>query len=516
MAEPIPETIPHGATHTMMTSLAGSMRNRGLDEGVILDALDAVNRKRAATPIPADELARIAHDIGNKPAGTFLVINVPTTNGHAPAPRLEFGGRAGDAQPGDGPAPVYWQLFWTEVRTGGDWLCEPLLPRGRQIAVYSPAKTGKSLLALDIAVRLATGQAALDQPAGPPINVIYLDCEMTADDLRERLEDMGYGPETDLSHLHYYLLPNLPPLDSKAGGDAVVALAEIHNADLVIVDTMSRVIAGKENDSDSIRAFYMTTALPLKAAGRTILRLDHAGKDLDRGQRGTSAKVDDVDLVWELTIRDEDQLRLRATHRRQGWVPEQVDLVRMLDPLRHIRAENSWPAGTQELAETLDRLNIPLDFGNRKVRPLLREAGHPSRNEAISAAIRYRKTQSLKLGKPPGNPWFDDSGKPSGNPTDFVPGNPLGKPGETRPQALGNGSPHVVGKPVPAQPIKVGMEVEPMLAGLSGSELPPRVYGSAWADIPRRGTGPPFVGAEAVQRFVDDSVQLAPSVEGEL
>ena len=40
--------------------------------------------------------------------------------------------------------------------------------------------------------------------------------------------------------------------------------------------------------------------MALKEAGIALLRIDHAGKDLTRGQRGTSAKRDDVEVVWFL------------------------------------------------------------------------------------------------------------------------------------------------------------------------------------------------------------------------
>ena len=36
-----------------------------------------------------------------------------------------------------------------------------------------------------------------------PITILYLDYEMTDDDLRERLEIFGYGPNDDYSRLHY-------------------------------------------------------------------------------------------------------------------------------------------------------------------------------------------------------------------------------------------------------------------------------------------------------------------------
>ena len=122
---------------------------------------------------------------------------------------------------------------------------------------------------------------------------------------------MGYGPDDDLAHLHYALLPPLAPLDGRAGGDDVVARAAACEAELVVIDTFGRAVSGDENEADTVRAWYRLTGQRLKADGRAFLRIDHAGKDLERGQRGTSAKNDDVDIVWRLNRLDAGGFRLR-------------------------------------------------------------------------------------------------------------------------------------------------------------------------------------------------------------
>ncbi|MCZ7575674.1 MAG: AAA family ATPase [Dehalococcoidia bacterium] len=345
----------------------------------------------------------------------------------------------------DGPEPVNWADFWARDHLVEDWLLEPLIPMARSVSIYSPAKSGKSLLSLDLAARLATGRRVMDRPAGEPLNVVYLDMEMTEGDLQERLADMGYGPDDDLSHLHYYLLPSLPPLDTPEGGDALVAIARRHNADMVVIDTTSRVLSGDENASDSIRAFYMHTGLPLKADGRTVLRLDHAGKDLGRGQRGTSAKNDDVDLVWELTAQDDDGVKLRATHRRQSWIPEVVDLVRLEDPLRHERAAHTWPSGTVEVARTLDELGAPM-AGNRAAQKLLREAGYKYRNGVVAAALRYRNS----TGNTSGNTSSNGNGEHLGEQSAIRFGEHLGERGEHPFTGSGEHVPSLRGERFPA------------------------------------------------------------------
>jgi hypothetical protein len=263
-------------------------------------------------------------------------------------------------------ALIDWTAFWARDRQDLDWLVEPFIARGRAHALAAPAKTGKSLLTLEAVAALATGRSVLAQPAGDPVDVVYVDFEMTEDDLHERLTDLGYGTDDDLSHLHYHLLPSLPPLDTDAGGWVLEQMAGDHHAGLLVIDTIGRAVDGPENDAETFLAFRRYAGTRLKRLGVAAVRLDHYGKDGDRGQRGSSAKNDDVDVVWQLTPGDSGSVRLRATHKRMAWVPEVVPLQRGGDPLRHRLVEDTWPTGAAEAVEMLDKLNVPLDIGRPK------------------------------------------------------------------------------------------------------------------------------------------------------
>jgi hypothetical protein len=52
-----------------------------------------------------------------------------------------------------GPIPIDWAEFWKRDRADTEWICYPILPRGRQAAIWAVHKTGKSLLSLDIAAQ---------------------------------------------------------------------------------------------------------------------------------------------------------------------------------------------------------------------------------------------------------------------------------------------------------------------------------------------------------------------------
>jgi hypothetical protein len=323
-----------------------------------------------------------------------------------------------------------WHQFWNVDHNTADWLIEPLIASGRGHAIFAPGGTGKSLLALWLAANAATGGPALTIYPRPPVDVLYLDYEMTNADLAERLENMGYSPETgaDLTHLHYALLPSLPPLDRPEGGKAVIRLAELVDAQLVVFDTHARAVAGKENDADTIRDFYRCTGLHLKAEGRAFARVDHAGKDLEKGQRGSSAKSDDVDIVWQMTKGDAGAFTLKNRKTRMGWVPKEVTVTLHDDPTRYTLAAGAgYPAGTADLAATMDELAIPVDASQRAAGALLRDAGKTARSVTLRAAIRYRREEAMRLLVPCGQ-LVDDTGIIMTNPRPFSDGRGISDP----------------------------------------------------------------------------------------
>lgn len=306
--------------------------------------------------------------------------------------------------PSDGDHPltpylVNWAEFWAADLDDTEWLLEPLFADGRAHALYAGAKTGKSYLVLAACAALATGRPFLGQRGGTPQDVLYVDYEMTPQDVRERLEEFGYGPSDDLSHLHYALLPSLPPLDTPEGGVALLEAAKAVKARFVVIDTMARAVGGEENDGDTFRAFYMWTGKALKQAGIGWARLDHAGKDATKGQRGSSAKNDDVDIVIRLERVDDGQ-RVVATHRRMSWYPERTEIaVTSSDGLTSFSSPvgELWPAGTKDVAADLDRIGVPLDMGRPTAREMMREHGLEASTAVLAKALKWRRMEAARL-----------------------------------------------------------------------------------------------------------------------
>ena len=271
--------------------------------------------------------------------------------------------------------PLSSEAFWTAQEEDQEFLIAPFIGRGRAHALFAAAKVGKSYIILQaFAAAAIPGHTSWAETPTEPVKVLYLDYEMTEDDLRDRLETFGYGPQDDFSRFHYIKASMLgADLDTYEGGKALLEQALKWDVDLVVMDTMSRAVSGDENDADTVRKFYQHTGRVLKAHGIAWVRVDHAGKDGAKGQRGSSSKNDDVDVVWKLERTDNGAV-LHLTHSRVFWMPQSIALENVEagnGAITHKRsATGGWPSGTAEAARQWLDLGIPADASRRTAKDM--------------------------------------------------------------------------------------------------------------------------------------------------
>lgn len=288
-----------------------------------------------------------------------------------------------------------WHALWADD-SAEEWIHEPLLPARRLVTIYSPPKVGKSLLVLELAVCIARGDAFLGYEPDRGRRVLYVDFENDPrGDVRTRLQAMGYGPD-DLANLDYLSFPTMAALDSERGGIELLAAVAAYASEVVVIDTVSRAVAGEENANDTWLALYRHTGLKLKQAGVAMLRLDHTGKDEDRGTRGGSAKSGDVDAIWRLTRVTDDRFRLDLTDSRMAVDTKSLVITRHTTPRLHHSVEG-WAAITdrdakvRNLIELADTNDLPADANRDSIRSLAQSRGIKARNDVLSEVVKRRK-----------------------------------------------------------------------------------------------------------------------------
>ena len=240
--------------------------------------------------------------------------------------------------------PLDWEELWLSPDSGESMIAWPLLPEGRHVTLFGEPKVGKSLLALDLAVKIAAGEEFLGH-ATKQRRVLFIDNEQhPIRDVRKRLIAMGYGPDR-LRDLVYLCLTELPKLDTELGAHALLANLRTHDCTVVVIDPLSMTVEGEENSNDTWTRFQEMTGTMLKQHDITVLRVDHPGKGNSSGPRGGSSKAATVDAQWSLRKdRDENLILGAVGNARMPITDRRVVIRRHDDPFLSRQVINS-PAG---------------------------------------------------------------------------------------------------------------------------------------------------------------------------
>jgi len=124
-------------------------------------------------------------------------------------------------------------------------LCAPVLKSGSTHSITAEGGGGKSLLALEMSLAVSRGTPCLLQGSTEPKRVLYLDFEMGRAKYIRRARKMGVDVlAQDVPNLVYRQGLRLPSLDDPKGAVGLLALVEDAQAELVVIDTLSKAVLG--------------------------------------------------------------------------------------------------------------------------------------------------------------------------------------------------------------------------------------------------------------------------------
>jgi putative DNA primase/helicase len=188
------------------------------------------------------------------------------------------------------------------------FIIEPWLREKQLAQIYSWRGVGKTLLGLSISYAVATGSDLLGWRTPTPRRVLYVDGEMAATEMQERLAAVVAGFSKEPPSANYFRMLSsdlteggLPDLATKEGQQALNAC--VGDAELLILDNISTLCrTGLENEAASWVPMQ-EWALAHRREGRSLLFFHHAGKTGQ--QRGTSKREDALDVVIALRRSDD-------------------------------------------------------------------------------------------------------------------------------------------------------------------------------------------------------------------
>ncbi len=182
-------------------------------------------------------------------------------------------------------------------------ILSPWLPKAGLCMIHASRGVGKTHVSLGIAYAVAKGGKFLGWEVPKARNVIYIDGEMPAAVLQERLAQIVVMMGDDnLTGQLKIITPDLqnfgmPDIATKEGQE-LINQHITDDIDLILIDNLSCLAPSvKENDATDW-APIQTWVLGLRARGKSVLLIHHDGKG--GTQRGTSKKEDVLDTVIAL------------------------------------------------------------------------------------------------------------------------------------------------------------------------------------------------------------------------
>ncbi|WP_068469960.1 AAA family ATPase [Candidatus Protochlamydia phocaeensis] len=171
------------------------------------------------------------------------------------------------------------------------------------IMIHAWRGIGKTLFALNVAYSMASGAEFLGWKTDKPRRVLYIDGEMPAIALQERLANIvkRNKDKTPPNDDYFQLIASdqqelgIPYLDT-AEGQALLQ-PYVEKADVIIIDNLSTLTCQPENEAQAWLPMQKWM-LAQRRAGKTIILIHHTGKG--GAQRGSSKREDILDVVINL------------------------------------------------------------------------------------------------------------------------------------------------------------------------------------------------------------------------
>ncbi len=214
-----------------------------------------------------------------------------------------------------------------------EWVFKRLLPKNIAAALIAAGGTGKSFMAIHMAVASASGGMFLDEfISEKPIKVVYISGEDDQNEFNRRLRSAVKNFSNSYKDL---VKQNLSFIDFSSSFELftnklsygettitetpakLIKLIQDRLGDevgLIIIDPVSRFRGGEENSAPDTTRFVQTIQLLSEHLSSTVLLVHHVNKNAktngtgQNNSRGSSALVDGVRLVMELNALSDKEI----------------------------------------------------------------------------------------------------------------------------------------------------------------------------------------------------------------
>lgn len=241
------------------------------------------------------------------------------------------------------------------------WAFDDFIVDGDQVMIAGAPKSGKSWLALQLALAASSGGRFLRWHATRKMRTLYLNLEVGPHMWAKRVMLQIGGAENALAYSNFFSRSDLRTIDVMDPDElkAMREYIEKGNYEFVVVDVLSRCHSVEENDNGSMRAVlfalrYMcgrATSVIVHHARKPPQGLEHANLGA-ASIRGASSIVGEVDMAIVLVKRAGQGARFSVTMTaRNTEVPDEL-LLNRADDMRYYEYEGQ-ESSLEQIIQTL-------------------------------------------------------------------------------------------------------------------------------------------------------------------
>lgn len=207
-----------------------------------------------------------------------------------------------------------------------DWL-----PKQGKAVFYAPAKSGKSLLAMQLARSVGTGSNFLGIPTTQAI-VLYIQFELAEEVLLRRMLQVKKPYRNCFIGTSFSMQIDLP-----GGQEQLIRAMDAVKPGVLILDPLYKTMAGDENESSDMKSVTGFLDRVIEQYNCSVLVIHHAGKNVAQRGRGSSVLEGWVDSLIEMrrTGGDSERLTITLTPKmlRHAEIPPEPITARLSDTL---------------------------------------------------------------------------------------------------------------------------------------------------------------------------------------
>jgi hypothetical protein len=277
------------------------------------------------------------------------------------------------------------------------WLVQGILPAGQRTALVGRWGTGKSWLALDLAMALVFGSPFLgDTPPATRGSVVILDGEgggpRTVNRFNQLRIGRGIPARSSLKQrdIHWFSLRDFN-LSWEDAADKLTTLVAPIEPVLIIMDTLAKVM-GLPDENSNAAATRVTRALCAlnEATSSALLLLAHPAKTEsgDASVRGAGELSADLDVLWTLQRSGEHVRRARCDKDRDPDLENSTfafSINPWKDGTRLTREEHAAPVSPVEAAITEALRSSPSGLKRSHLALVVKEKCNFGRTTALEA-----------------------------------------------------------------------------------------------------------------------------------